>query len=153
MTNIPFSVQPIIGYGVRVVLFDLHSGCFSGQSLWLVSSNTEGKEIYLPFSPLGGIPHHNRENTGCNLLEKEHFQNKISLSDTFITFDLGTVFSVPDLLVIWEFMTANIRRLTLHRSFRSNQQVIRAHLWQSIWVYCRSFACHICSRACKWEMA
>ena len=41
MTYIPFSVQPIIGHGV-LIAFDLHSDCFSGQSLGLVSSNTEG---------------------------------------------------------------------------------------------------------------
>ena len=41
MTYIPFSVQPIIGYGVQVA-FDLHSDSFSGQFLGLVSSNTEG---------------------------------------------------------------------------------------------------------------
>ena len=41
MTYIPFSVQPIIGYGVLVVLFDQHSECLSGRSLGLVSSNTE----------------------------------------------------------------------------------------------------------------
>ena len=40
MTYIPFSVQPIIGH-VVLVAFDLHSDCFSGQSLGLVSSNTE----------------------------------------------------------------------------------------------------------------
>ena len=41
MTYIPFSVQPIIGHGVLVAV-DLHSDCFSGQSLGLVSSNAEG---------------------------------------------------------------------------------------------------------------
>ena len=45
MTYIPFSVQPIIGHGVQVTLFDLHSDCFSGQSLGLVSSNTEDRGI------------------------------------------------------------------------------------------------------------
>ena len=41
MTYIPFFVQRVIGYGVQVA-FDFHSDCFSGQSLGLVSSNTEG---------------------------------------------------------------------------------------------------------------
>ena len=40
MTYIPFSVQPIIGHGVQVAL--ACSDCFSGQSLGLVSSNTDG---------------------------------------------------------------------------------------------------------------
>ena len=41
MTYIPFSIHPTTGHGVLAV-FDLHSDCFSGQSLGLVSSNTEG---------------------------------------------------------------------------------------------------------------
>ena len=45
------------GHRVLAVL-DLHSDCFNGQSLGLVSSNTEGRGIYLPFSSFGGIPHH-----------------------------------------------------------------------------------------------
>ena len=61
MTSIPFSVQPIIGYGVQVALFDLHSDCFSGQSLGLVGSNTEGRGIDLPFSSLDGIPRHRKK--------------------------------------------------------------------------------------------
>ena len=41
VTVIPFSVQPIIGHGVRVA-FDLHFDCFSGQSLGPFDSNTVG---------------------------------------------------------------------------------------------------------------
>ena len=57
MTCTPFSIQLTTGHGV-LAAFDLHSDCISGQSLGLVSSNTEGRGILSYFPSPGGIPHH-----------------------------------------------------------------------------------------------
>ena len=44
--------------------------------------------------------------------------------DLFIVSAVGFVRLNPDLLIIWEFMTANNDKLILHRSFLSNSLVI-----------------------------
>ena len=67
----------------------------------------------------------------------------------------------PDLLVIWDLMTANYRRLIL-RSFHSDHVVFHVNfmtnclgqliVWESIWELIltpKIFACYICDRACK----
>ena len=58
MTYIPFSVQPIRGYGVQVALFDLILTALAVSPWDFVSSNREGRGILSYFSSLGGIPRH-----------------------------------------------------------------------------------------------
>ena len=80
----------------------------------------------------------------------EHFGNRtwarsliLFSLNMFVTFKVGSICPLTNLLVIWNLMTAKNRRLILHKSFRSNLKIIRVNsvmkyvglqqVWEGIW--------------------